>query len=102
MSDTFILAPSANPITVSATFSEEERAYVQQWFSDVKQAGETIEPFLKRLLISAALNHRKRRVYEQIQGEKEAAIEPIDDAAGNARSTLQIDFLATLSTLLGE
>lgn len=73
MAEEFELPPDANPITVTATFSADEVAYLKGWYQDMKRDDENVEQFLRRLVITTAYQYRQSKIGEQLRQEAEAA-----------------------------
>ncbi len=95
MADTFTLPADANNLNVSFSFPKEARPYLQAWFDQTKQDGETVNDFAIRVVMEKALGHRMERILLQIATESASDKQDHRDD----RNSLLDDHTAVLDTL---
>lgn len=61
--DELALAPSGSDLSLGTiAIDKAARPYVEEWFDDTKQPGDTPEKFLLRMVYHAALTHRANKI----------------------------------------
>jgi len=101
MADNFKLTAAAAGQRLTVDFTPDEVAYLQEWFKDTKQAGETVDQFVRRLTVSAALQHRGNKIITQIGAEEDASMDTVRTTTENTQKTLRRDYRAEQKRLLG-
>lgn len=64
--------PETNDVTVSVTFTKEQMPYLREWYFAAKNGNETVQGFIHRIMIEAALTYMKtveRQVEEKTRIE---------------------------------